>query len=222
MTQKTLDMTDALHQYLLDTSGRQTPLLKQLAQETSKDPMARMQIAPEQGQFMGLLVKLMNAKNIIEVGTFTGYSSICMAQNMTRPARIVCCDVDEHWTNTAQAYWKAAGVDDICQLKLAPASDTLNQLIEQGEKGAFDLAFIDADKENYDDYYEACLKLIKSGGLILIDNTLWSGRVIDESVQDEDTQAIRALNRKLQSDARIELSHLPIADGLTLCLKREE
>lgn len=220
MTTQTLEMNDALYNYLLNTSSRQSDLLKELADITAKDPMARMQIAPEQGQFMGLLVKLVNAKNIIEVGTFTGYSSICMAQNMSRPGRIVCCDIDENWTNTAKAYWQKAGVEDICQLYLAPALDTLNDLLNNDEQGQFDLAFLDADKANYDDYYETLLKLTRRGGLILIDNTLWSGRVIDESQQDADTQAIRALNLKLRDDERIDLSHLPIADGLTLCLKR--
>lgn len=219
MTQRTLEVTDALHAYMLATSGRQSSLLKELAELTSKDEKARMQIAPEQGQFMGLLVRLMDARNIIEVGTFTGYSSICMAQNMRRPAKMICCDLDENWTNTAKAFWERAGVDDICQLKLAPALHTLQQLIKQGEEGQFDLAFIDADKEHYDEYYEACLALIRKGGVILIDNTLWGGRVIDENQQDVDTQAIRNLNKKLQSDPRIELSHLPIADGLTICLK---
>ncbi|GAA6135751.1 O-methyltransferase [Oceaniserpentilla sp. 4NH20-0058] len=220
MTTQTLAMNDALYDYLLSTSGRQSELLKELADLTAKDPMAIMQIAPEQGQFMGLLVKLLNAKNIIEVGTFTGYSSICMAQNMTRPARIVCCDIDVNWTNTAKKYWQKAGVDDICQLHLAPALDTLNGLINDGEQEQFDLVFLDADKANYDKYYETLLKLTRPGGLMLIDNTLWSGRVIDDSHQDADTQAIRALNLKLKNDERIELSHLPIADGLTLCLKR--
>lgn len=219
MTKRTLEMTDGLYDYLLQTSGRESDLLKELAAITAQDSMARMQIASEQGQFMGLLVKLMGARNIIEVGTFTGYSSICMAQNMIRPARMVCCDMDEHWTNTAQQFWKKAGVEDICQLHLAPALDTLHKLLKLGEARTFDMAFIDVDKENYDHYYEACLRLIRPGGLILIDNTLWGGSVVDLNKQDVDTQAIRALNKKLQADQRISLSHLPIADGLTLCLK---
>ncbi|WP_283789436.1 O-methyltransferase [Bermanella sp. WJH001] len=220
MTKRTLEVSDSLYEYLLQTSSRESDVLKELAAVTAKDPMARMQIASEQGQFMGLLVKLIGARNIIEVGTFTGYSSICMAQNMVRPARIVCCDLDEHWTNIAQQYWKKAGVEDICELTLAPALDTLTSLIKSGQQRTFDLAFIDADKENYDHYYEACLKLIRPGGLILIDNTLWGGRVADRLINDVDTQSIRALNAKLQQDNRIELSQLPIADGLTLCLKK--
>lgn len=220
MTKRTLEVSDSLYEYLLQTSSRESDVLTELAAVTAKDPMARMQIASEQGQFMGLLVKLIGARNIIEVGTFTGYSSICMAQNMVRPARIVCCDLDEHWTNIAQQYWKKAGVEDICELTLAPALDTLTSLIKSGQQRTFDLAFIDADKENYDHYYEACLKLIRPGGLILIDNTLWGGRVADRLINDVDTQSIRALNVKLQQDNRIELSQLPIADGLTLCLKK--
>jgi len=220
MTKQTLNVDDQLYQYLMNTSSRQSDLLKALADETASDPLARMQISPEQGQFMGLLVKLMGARNIIEVGTFTGYSSICMAQNMIRPARLICCDVDENWTAVAKRYWQQAGVDDICDLRLAPALETLNGLISEGQQRRFDLAFIDADKENYDAYYEACLRLIRPGGLILIDNTLWGGRVADVHVQDVDTQAIRQLNLKLKSDQRIELSQLPIADGLTLCVKR--
>ena len=220
MTKRTLEVSDSLYEYLLQTSSRESDVLTELAAVTAKDPMARMQIASEQGQFMGLLVKLIGARNIIEVGTFTGYSSICMAQNMVRPARIVCCDLDEHWTNIAQQYWKKAGVEDICELTLAPALDTLTSLIKSGQQRTFDLAFIDADKENYDHYYEACLKLIRPGGLILIDNTLWGGRVADRLINDVDTQSIRALNAKLQQDNRIELSQLPIADGLTLCLKK--
>ncbi|NVK37342.1 MAG: class I SAM-dependent methyltransferase [Gammaproteobacteria bacterium] len=220
MTKQTLNVDDQLYQYLMNTSSRQSDLLKALADETASDPLARMQISPEQGQFMALLVKLMGARNIIEVGTFTGYSSICMAQNMIRPARLICCDVDEYWTAVAERYWQQAGVDDICDLRLAPALETLNGLISEGQQRRFDLAFIDADKENYDAYYEACLRLIRPGGLILIDNTLWGGRVADVHVQDVDTQAIRQLNLKLKSDQRIELSQLPIADGLTLCVKR--
>ncbi len=219
MTKRTLNMDDTLYQYLLDTSLRQSDLLKALAHETASDPLARMQISPEQGQFMGLLVKLIGARNVIEVGTFTGYSSICMAQNMTRPAQLICCDVDENWTAIAQRYWQQAGVDDICDLRLAPALETLNGLIKDGQQRRFDLAFIDADKENYDAYYEACLTLLRPGGLLLIDNTLWGGRVADIRENDVDTKAIRQLNLKLQSDKRIELSHLPIADGLTLCVK---
>lgn len=220
MSNATLAMNDALYQYLLTTSSSETALLAALRQETALDSMSRMQISPEQGQFMGLLVKLMGARKIIEVGTFTGYSSISMAMNTVRPAQVICCDVSEQWTNMAQRYWQLAGVDDICQLKLAPAMDTLQALIRQGESRSFDMAFIDADKENYDTYFELCLTLVRAGGLIMIDNTLWSGRVAQACYQDVDTRAIRALNQKLARDARVQISQLPIADGLTLCFKK--
>ncbi len=220
MSNQTLNLSTDLYQYLLNTSSRESDLLEQLRLETAKDPMARMQISPEQGQFMGLLTQLVGARNIIEVGTFTGYSAICMAQNIIKPGKIVCCDISKEWTDVAQKYWKLAGVSDVCDLKIAPAMETLDGLLKSGQARSFDLAFIDADKENYDNYYEACLRLIRPGGLILIDNTLWSGRVCDVSINDIDTQAIRALNVKLKDDRRITLSHLPISDGLTLCLKR--
>ncbi len=220
MSNRTIEMNDSLYQYLIKTSSRESKLLKDLRQQTAQDPMARMQIGPEQGQFMGLLTKLIGARNIIEVGVFTGYSSICMAQNIIRPGSVICCDVSKQWTDVAQKYWALANVADVCELRLAPALDTLNELLRQGRARSFDMAFIDADKENYDGYYEKCLRLLRPGGLILLDNTLWGGSVCDLSKQDVDTQAIRALNIKLQSDRRIDLSHLPIGDGLTLCLKR--
>ncbi len=220
MSNQTLNLTPALYDYLLKTSSRETDLLKELRLETANDPMARMQIAPEQGQFMHLLVKLMRATRIVEVGTFTGYSSLVMAQAMPDEGTMVCCDVSEEWTNIAKRYWKSAGVEEKIKLTLAPAIDTLNGLLVEGQARTFDLAFIDADKENYDAYYESCLRLMRPGGLILIDNTLWGGDVADPVIQDVDTKAIRALNAKLLTDKRIELSHLPMADGLTLCMKK--
>lgn len=220
MSLQSLNLSPELYQYLLASSSRESRLLAQLRIETAKDPMARMQISPEQGQFMGLLTRLIGARNIIEVGTFTGYSSICMAQNMTLPGQLICCDMSEVWTAMAQKYWAQAGVDHICSLRLAPAMETLNNLLKEGRARSFDLAFIDADKENYLNYYEACLRLIRPGGLILIDNTLWSGQVCDARIMDADTKAIRELNLTLKNDKRIELSMLPVGDGLTLCLKR--
>lgn len=218
MSKQSLNLSDELYHYMLDNSLRESDLLGELRRETANDPMARMQIAPEQGQFMALLVSLVGARNVIEIGTFTGYSSICMAQHMVRPARIVCCDVSEEWTNVAQTYWQRAGVSDICELHLKPAMETLTELKSSNQ--VFDLAFIDADKANYDAYYEACLSLVRRGGLILIDNTLWGGRVVDSNARDDDTLAIKALNKKLLSDSRVQLSHLPVADGLTLCLRK--
>lgn len=215
----TLDLM-SIHGYVFEQSVRDDELLMQLRQETSQDEMARMQIAPEQGQFMALLVKLISAKRIIEVGTFTGYSSLCMARALPDDGEIICCDIDEYWTGIAQRYWQQAGVENKINLVLAPALDTLQQLIREGKKNQFDLAFIDADKENYDHYFECCLELIRPNGLVLLDNMLWSGRVADNSVNDVDTQAIRTLNSKLKDDPRIDLSLLTLADGLTLARKK--
>ena len=219
MTTSTLNLTDHLYQYLLQTSVRESETLKELRRITAQDPSSRFQIAPEQGQLMGWLVKLMGARKILEVGTFTGYSSIVMAQAMMQPSQLITCDVNEEWTSIAKQYWKKAKVDHICELKLAPALDTMSKLLREGQARTFDLIFIDADKANYDEYYEKALRLLRAGGLLLLDNTLWSGRVADPKEMDIDTKSIRTLNNKLKSDKRIELSHLPIADGLTLCLK---
>jgi predicted O-methyltransferase YrrM len=210
----------SLYDYLFDVSVRDTPLLKALRDETAQDPMARMQIAPEQGQFMALLVKLTGARSIIEIGTFTGYSSLCMAQALPDNGRLICCDVSEEWTAMARSYWEKAGVAHKIDLRIAPALDTLRLLLDNGQGESFDMAFVDADKANYRAYYECCLSLLKPGGLILLDNTLWSGRVADESVTDEDTLALRAFNASLKDDMRIDFSLLPMADGLTLVRKR--
>ena len=195
-------------------------LLQALRDETAQDEMARMQIAPEQGQFIALLVKLIGARRIIEVGTFTGYSSLCMARALPEDGDMICCDVDRNWTSIAQRYWQQAKVDHKIKLVLAPAMDTLNNLLNEGQYDQFDLAFIDADKENYDQYFEACLQLIRPNGLILLDNMLWSGRVADPAVNDPDTNALRALNAKLKTDDRIDLSLLTLADGLSIARKR--
>ncbi len=215
----TLDLK-SIHEYVFDHSVRDDDLLQALREETEQDEMARMQIAPEQGQFMALLVKLIGAGRIIEVGTFTGYSSLCMARAMPQDGEMICCDLDPHWTEIAQRYWQQAGVDHKIRLVLAPALATLQSLLDDGRQEQFDLAFIDADKENYDPYFECCLELIRPNGLILLDNMLWSGRVADPDVNDADTQALRALNTKLKSDTRIDLSLLTLADGLTIARKR--
>lgn len=215
----TLDLA-AIYPYLLETSLREDKLLQQLREETAKDPMARMQIAPEQGQFMALLVKLISAKRIIEVGTFTGYSALCLAKAMGAQGKLICCDINSDWTTMAQRYWQQAGVQRQIDLRIAPASETLQQLIQQGQSGQFDMAFIDADKENYDRYYEQCLQLIRPEGLILLDNVLWSGRVAEPTFQDADTVAIRQLNQKLKQDERVDISLLPMADGITIARKR--
>lgn len=214
-----LDMVQ-LYPYLFDHSVRECELLHRLREETAQDPMSRMQIAPEQGQFMALLIQLTNSKKAIEVGTFTGYSAICVARALPDDGQLICCDLSEEWTNIAKRYWQEAELEDKIQLKLAPALDTLNQLLQNGGENQYDFLFIDADKTNYDHYYERGLSLLRQGGLMAIDNVLWSGRVADNSNQEADTVAIRALNKKLHHDDRVDISMLPVADGLTLVRKR--
>lgn len=216
----TLDLP-SLYDYLLSHSLRDDNLLKELRDVTAQDPMARMQIAPEQGQFMALMVKLLGAKRLIEVGTFTGYSALCMARALPEDGELICCDIDTNWTNTAQTFWQRAKVDHKISLRIAPATETLQKLIDDGESGQFQLAFIDADKENYDHYYEQCLQLLQPNGLILLDNMLWSGRVADQEYQDADTVALRALNSKMKTDDRVDISLLPMADGIMMARKRE-
>jgi predicted O-methyltransferase YrrM len=220
MTNKTTSMTDLLYQYMLSVSLRETEVLRRLREETAGDPMAQMQISPEQGQFMALLVQLMGAGKTIDVGVFTGYSALCVAMALPPDGRVVACDVNREWTQTARRYWEEAGVDGKIDLRLAPALETLDDLIGGGESGSFDFIFIDADKGNYRAYYERSLTLLRPGGLIAIDNVFWEGKVADPGVQDEETLAIRELNQKLHDDKRITLSMVPIADGLTLAFKR--
>jgi caffeoyl-CoA O-methyltransferase len=179
-----------------------------------------MQIAPEQGQFMQMLVKLIGAKNTIEVGVFTGYSSLAIALVLPEDGRIVACDVNPQYTSVAEKFWVSAGVREKIDLRIGPAKDTLSELINDGLTGTFDFAFIDADKVNYNHYYERCLELIRPGGLITVDNVLWGGAVSNDGINDVDTKSIRALNDKLHQDERIELSLVPIGDGLTLAMKR--
>jgi len=220
MSTRTLTLDDSLYAYLLTHSVRDTAEQEALRQATASLPLAIMQISPEQGQFMGLLVKLLGARKIIEIGTFTGYSALCMAQALPSDGRLICCDVSDEWTSIGLPHWRAAGVQDRIDLRIAPALDTLGELLEEGAARTFDMAFIDADKTNYEHYYEQCLKLMRPGGLILFDNTLWSGAVADPTVQDPDTVALRKLNRSLHGDARIDLCMLPLGDGLTLARKR--
>ncbi len=213
-------LTEQLYQYLWHSIDREPDLLRQLREETAVLPLARMQIAPDQGQFMALLVKLMGARRVLEIGTFTGYSALAMALAMPADARIVCCDMSREWTDIARRYWQQAGVADKIELHLQPALQTLDALLGQADVQSFDLAFIDADKDNYRVYYERCLQLLRPGGLILVDNVLWAGAVIDDDVQDVDTVAIRALNAELKNDDRIDLAMVPVGDGLTLAVKR--
>lgn len=219
MLKKTMGLDDQLYNYFLSVSLREVDILRQLREETARLPNAIMQIAPEQGQFMALLIKLLGAKKTLEVGVFTGYSSLCVALALPTDGKIVACDVSEEYTTMARRYWQAAGVADKIDLHIAPALDTLDQLLAEGQAETFDFAFIDADKGNYDGYYERSLQLVRTGGLIAIDNVLWSGRVADSQTKENSTKKLRALNEKLHKDQRITLSMLPIADGLTLAFK---
>ncbi|MDZ7953061.1 class I SAM-dependent methyltransferase [Nostoc sp. DedQUE09] len=220
MPKQSIGLDKQLYNYLLSVSLREPEILEKLRQETANHPRSGMQISPEQGQFMSLLVQLIGAKKTLEVGVFTGYSSLSVALALPPDGKIIACDVSEEFTAIARRYWQEAGVADKIDLRLAPALETLDWLLATGQAETFDFAFIDADKENYDGYYERSLQLVRPGGLIAIDNVLWSGQVADEQNQDESTQAIRALNEKLHHDKRITLSLVPIADGLTLAIKR--
>ena len=220
MANKTLGLDINLSEYLQQVSVRETAVLKQLREETEKQPMAIMQIAPEQGQFMALLVQLMGAKKTLDIGVFTGYSALVVALALPSDGQVIACDVNEETTQIAQQFWEKAGVAHKIDLRLAPTLETLEQLIAEGQNNTFDFAFIDADKSNYDNYYEKALWLLKPGGLIALDNVLWGGKVADTDVKDNRTQKIRNLNKKLHQDPRIVLSMLPLADGLTLALKK--
>lgn len=201
-------------------SLREPGTLLRLREETASDPSARMQISPEQGQFMALLVRLIDARRCLEVGVFTGYSSLAVALALPDDGRIVACDVSERWTSIARRYWAEAGVAHKVDLRLAPALETLDALLAAGEAGCFDFAFLDADKENYPGYYERALALLRPGGLLVADNTLWSGRVADPENAEATTVALRHFNELVHHDERVDLSLLPVGDGLTLARKR--
>ncbi|HEY4360415.1 MAG TPA: class I SAM-dependent methyltransferase [Bryobacteraceae bacterium] len=215
-----LMMPEKIHEYLLAVSLREPPLLKKLRLETAAMPNSQMQIAPEYGQFMALLIQLMGARRTLEVGVFTGYSSLAVALALPPEGRIVACDVSEEFTAVARRYWKEAGVDHMIDLQLRPAMETLKELMREGQRGTFDFAFIDADKPSYEGYYECALELLRPGGVVMIDNVLWSGRVCDEEDQTANTVALRTFNQKLLGDTRVTLSMLSIGDGATLALKR--
>ena len=209
-----------LYEYIVATTLREDDLARELREVTARMPEAGMQISPDQGQFMGMLVKLMDATRILEVGVFTGYSSLCMARAMPRDGKLVACDISVEYTNVARRFWKRAGVEDRIDLRIGPAVETLDDLIGQGMSGGFDLAFIDADKESYPEYYERCLFLLKSGGLMIIDNVLWNDRVADPDYVGPRTAILRNLNAKVGRDARVaDVSLLPVADGLLLARK---
>jgi Predicted O-methyltransferase len=212
-------VAENLADYIRKVTLREPEVLKRLREETAKLPNAIMQICPEQGQFMGLLMRLLGAKKTLEVGVFTGYSSTAVALALPDDGKIIACDISPDYTAMARRYWREAGVEHKVDLRLAPAIETLDALLSEGKSGSFDFAFIDADKENYGGYYERALKLLRPGGVIAVDNVLWHGKVLDDSVQDADTRAIRALNEKLHRDERVIVSMLPIGDGLTLAYK---
>ena len=220
MSRKTIQLTDDLHDYVLAHALREPEILRRLREETAEHPEAHMQIAPEQGQFMGLLVKLSGARKAIEIGVFTGYSSLAVALALPEDGHITACDVSEEYTATARRYWREAGVEDKIDLRIAPAEETLQRLLDEGLQATYDFAFVDADKGSYDTYYELTMKLLRPGGLIIFDNMFRGGRVADDSVQDPATVAIRTLNDKLHQDGRVDLSLVPVADGLSLVRKR--
>jgi caffeoyl-CoA O-methyltransferase len=219
MARRSLELDDRLYDYLVQFGTRESDLLKDLRNETAKLPGAGMQIGPEQGAFMGLLVELIGARRALEIGTFTGYSSLCIAGAMPAEGKLICCDVSEEYTKVARNYWRRAGLESKIELRIGPAVATLDALI-QADVEPFDFAFIDADKTNYSNYYERAMKLVRPGGLIAIDNVLWGGDVANPAENDEDTQAIRAVNEMVRNDERVTLSLAPIGDGLTLARKR--
>ncbi len=222
MSRRTLNLDDRLYQYVLDASLREHPALADLRAATADHPQAVMQISPEQGQLLALLVKLIGARRTIEVGVFTGYSALAVALALPDDGHVLACDVSDEFTRVGRPYWQRAGVAGKIDLVLEPALTTLDARLAAGEAGRYDFAFIDADKPNYDAYYERCLRLLRDGGLVAFDNTLWSGKVaqrVDPS-KDADTAALQALNLKLRDDSRVDISLLPIGDGLTLARKR--
>jgi len=216
----TIELTDALYDYLLEHGTRESAVARELRAHTlSATPWHRMQISPEQGAFMQVLVRLIGARRTIEVGTFTGYSALVVAEALPADGVVIACDTSEEWASIGRPFWQRAGVASKIDLRIRPAAQTLGELIDQGEAGRFDFAFIDADKANYDTYYERCLALLRPGGVIGVDNVLWGGRVADDTVRDEDTLAIRALNAKVNADERVDVAMVPIGDGLTLAVK---
>ena len=220
MSARTLQITPALYDYLMQFGVRESRAAAALRIETAKLPKAMMQISPEQAGFMQLIVKLLGVRRALEVGTFTGYSALAVAEAMPDDGRLIACDVSEEWTSIGKRHWQSAGVAHKIELRIAPAVATLDALLAAGAGNTFDFAFIDADKSNYDNYYERALRLVRVGGLIGIDNTLWNGAVVDDARQDNDTRAIRALNAKVHADGRVDVVLLPIGDGLTLARRR--
>lgn len=228
MDKSEIHFTQELHDYILSVSLRESDVLKRLREETDRDPNAIMQIPPEQGQFMAFLVRTLSATKAIEIGTYTGYSALCVALALPRNGVVIACDINDTWANIGRKYWKEAGVSDRIDFRLGPALNTVESLLASGQGGTFDFAFIDADKANYIRYYEAALSLLRPGGIIAIDNVLLFGSVVDPGaldadlrsrITDADIAVLRELNQKIVNDSRVDMSMLPIADGLTLVRK---
>ncbi len=220
MTSRTIGLPADVHDYVLRWGFEEPPILARLRAETARHPRSSMQISPEQGALLALLVELLDARRCLEIGTFTGYSSLAVALAMPADGRIVCCDVSEAYTDVARRYWAEAGVANRVELRLGPALDTLDALLADGTAGSFDLAFIDADKPSYPDYWERCVELVRPGGVIAVDNVLWGGAVADPAASDASTRTIRRLNELVAADARVRHVLLPVADGMTIARKR--
>jgi predicted O-methyltransferase YrrM len=220
MSDTTLNLTPRLYAYLKNNSLREPEVLKLLRDETHRQTSVRMQISPEQGQLMRLLIEILGAQKTLDIGTFTGYSALTVALSLPNDGKVIACDVNTEWTAIAKHFWETAGVSHKIELKLAPALETLNHLLNDGQANTFDFAFIDADKQNYLAYYEKSLALLRVGGLIAVDNVLWGGRVADPAIDDRDTVIIRELNSRILEDERVTISMLPIGDGLTLVRKK--
>jgi predicted O-methyltransferase YrrM len=215
-----LKFNEALYGYIFDMSVKETDCLRRLREETAAMPLAEMQIPPEQGQFLAFLVRILGARKALEVGVFTGYSTLWTAMALPADGRLVACDISREWTDIARRYWREAAVEDRIDLRLGPALDTLGELLRQGQGESFDFAFLDSDKENYLDYYEHCLELVRPGGLIAVDNMLRAGEVIDPSITEAGTVQIRRLNERIRQDERVFSCLLPVADGINLVIKR--
>ena len=219
MSTATIILDKKLREYLLNVSVKESEILRELREETAQMEYSAMQISPEQGAFMSFLVELIQAKRTLEIGVFTGYSALVVAMALPEDGIVTACDVSEEWANVGMKYWKKAQVEDKIDLRIAPALKTLDQLLSEGKQGTYDFAFIDADKIEYQGYFDKSLELLRIGGLIAIDNVLWGGSVIDDSIQDSSTKAIRKFNKKLYQDERVSISMVPIGDGLTLARK---
>jgi caffeoyl-CoA O-methyltransferase len=217
---RSIGLDEQLHAYLLDVSLREPDVLRRLRAETAERENAEMQIAPEQGQFMALLVELIGAERTLEIGTFTGYSALVVARALPPHGRVIACEISEEYAAIARRWWVEGGVADKIEIRVAAAIETLDRMLEDGLAGRFDFAFIDADKQGYIDYWDRCVRLVRRGGLIAVDNVLWDGKVVDPADDEESTRAIRAFNARVRDDRRVDLSLVPIGDGLTLARVR--